>query len=103
MMRVEIMEVNQVLKKVGNMENDNILLFVISLLTIGSIIISIKFNKWFAVINGIVFITYSVYLYYGLFFDLGNGTALAWWFYLIVFTILQLLIVLIYLTIKWIK
>lgn len=55
-----------------------------------------RYSKWFALFNGALFLLYSIYMYHGLFFDdseENKGTALAWWFYLLVITGMQIVIV----------
>ena len=80
--------------------SDTQILYVSSIICFILIICSFKFSKLFATVNLIMFCLYSVYLYYNLFYNSSDGASLAWWFYAIFFTVLQILIVGTYLGIK---
>jgi hypothetical protein len=82
---------------------DNQLLFSSSLLCLILIIISFKFNKLFGIISLIIFVIYSSYLYYSLIYKSQYGSALVWWFYLLIITAIQIIISGTYIIIKLIK
>lgn len=74
-----------------------------SLVLLLLILVSIRVNKTFGYINASVFIIYTSIFIYGL-YNLGQGgTALIWWFYLLLLTWLQSLIIGMYLIAKAIK
>lgn len=83
--------------------SDNQLLYLSSFLCIILIFISYKYNKQFAIISLIVFVLYSIYLYYGLKFKSEYGSALLWLFYLQLMTIIQIVISAIYIIVKLIR
>jgi hypothetical protein len=77
---------------------DNIVLVAASFILLLLIAVAtFKFSKAFGAVNFVIFLVYSSYMYYGLFFDNSDGTALAWWFYLLVVTILHILVTSVYL------
>ena len=84
--------------------SDNIILLYGSLLIILVIVvIAFMYSKRFALINGAIFIAYTSYMLYGLFYKSQGGTALVWWFYLLVFMGIQLLIMFGYVLINWLR
>jgi len=85
------------------MSIENILLFGSLLTLLIVVILSFMYSKRFALINGAIFIAYTSYMLYGLFYKSQGGTALAWWFYLVVFVGLQLIIMLTYIITNWIR
>ena len=70
------------------MNDDHLLLlfsFILYWVTFTFLLIKIKDKKQGLVINLSIHVIYSSYFLYGLFYrSQGNGTALAWWFYLLV-------------------
>jgi hypothetical protein len=60
-----------------------------------------KFNKQLAVINLTLFFIYNSVLYYNLLYNSAGGTALVWWFYLLVFTAVHILVISVYLAVKY--
>ena len=80
--------------------NENNILYGSSILLLLLILATFKFNKSFILLHLIIYLLYSVYFYYGLFFKIHAGTALAYWFYLIIITGLHLLFMVGYLIIK---
>lgn len=72
---------------------DNIVLVAASFILLLLIAVAFKFSKAFSAVNFVIFLLYSGYMYYGLFFDSFGGTALVWWFYLLIITILHILII----------
>ena len=70
------------------MNDDHLLLlssFILYWVTFTFLLIKIKDKKQGLVINLSIHVIYSFYFLYGLFYrSQGNGTALAWWFYLLV-------------------
>ena len=70
------------------MDEDHLLLlfsFILYWVTFPFLLIKIKDKKQGLVINLSIHVIYSSYFLYGLFYrSQGNGTALAWWFYLLV-------------------
>ena len=70
------------------MNDDHLLLlfsFILYWVTFTLLLIKIKDKKQGLVINLSIHVIYSFYFLYGLFYrSQGNGTALAWWFYLLV-------------------
>ena len=70
------------------MDEDHLLLlfsFILYWVTFTLLLIKIKDKKQGLVINLSIHVIYSSYFLYGLFYRAqGNGTALAWWFYLLV-------------------
>lgn len=103
MINQELMVINQKLLKVNNIMTDNQILYTATIICFILILLSFKFNKQFGIINLIVFLLYSIRMYYGLFYQSKYGTALTWWFYLVILTGLQFLIVGIYLIVKLIR
>ncbi len=85
------------------MSIENILLFgsLLTLLIVATL--SFLYSKRFALINGALFIAYVAYMLYGLFYKSQGGTALVWWFYLLVFMGFQLLIMFAYVLINWMR
>ena len=70
------------------MDEDHLLLlfsFILYWVTFTFLLIKIKDKKQGLVINLSIHVIYSFYFLHGLFYrSQGNGTALAWWFYLLV-------------------
>lgn len=80
--------------------SDEQILYISSMICFIAILTSFKYGKLFAVINLLLFCTYSIVLYYNLFFNSGGGSSLLWLFYLSLFTLLQIVIVSTYIGIK---
>jgi len=78
------------------MDFDNIIYFI-SILTLISIVITIRYSRIFFFINIFLFTLYSAYFYYGLFYQREGGAVMAWWFYNLIFTTLHFLIIIGYL------
>jgi len=85
------------------MSIENVLLFGSLLTLLIVIVLSFMYSKRFALINGVLFITYVSYMLYGLFYKSQGGTALVWWFYLVVFMGIQLLIMIAYVLTNWLR
>jgi len=83
--------------------NDNQILYISSILCFVLIIFSSKHNKKKILINSGIFILYSSILYYKYFCQSKEGSALLWFFYLEVITLVQILVVGIYLLTKFVK
>ena len=83
--------------------SENFFLYIMTIILSGMIIVSIRFNKQFALINTIVFLLYNIPLYYMFFFNNGGGSGFLWWFYLVCLTAVQLIIILIFIILKFIK
>lgn len=77
--------------------NDNSVLIIISVIVLLAIGTTVKYSKVFFAVNLIVFCAYTTVMYWGLYYDVSDGKALAWWFYLLVVSVLQLLVVTAYL------
>jgi hypothetical protein len=84
------------------MNETNLLLGCSAALLI-AILLSFRTNKVFASVNLICAILYSAILYYGLFFDVHQGTALAYWFYLLTLTSLHFILMIAYQGRRWYK
>jgi len=82
---------------------DNQLLISCSVILLLLICISFRISRLFFTVNITLFILYSSWFYYGLYFMRGEGIALAWWFYLLLITLFHLFAVAAYLAINWIK
>ena len=85
------------------MPDVSILLYGSLLILLIIFIFSFVYSKRFALINGAIFITYTSYILYGLFYKSQGGTALVWGFYLLVFIGTQLMIMLGYVLIDWMR
>lgn len=86
--------------------NENQILYVGTFMCIVLIIFFFKYKKQFAIINAIVFGTYSLILYYGLFFKGEEGKSLGWFILLVISTATQLLVLNVYLIVifyRWLK
>ncbi len=83
--------------------NENNLLYAGSVVLLILILTTFKFSRNFAVVNIVIYLLYSGVLYYGFFFKSGDGTALAWWFYLAILTSMHLLVILGYIITKYLK
>ncbi len=83
--------------------NDNQLVYAVSIICLLFIIVSFKVNRLFGVINSVVFLLYSTFLYYNLFFKSGGGMSLVWWFYLLLVMGIHMLSVGIFFLIKLLK
>jgi hypothetical protein len=81
--------------------SDNQVLYIASIICFLFILVSFKFSKQFAIVNLILFFLYSTILYYNLVYNSAYGSGLVWWSYAILLTVLQILIVGIYLGIKF--
>lgn len=78
-----------------------ILLSVLNLFLTG--LVFVKISRFFAIVNAIIMCSYSIPLYYNLLFYSSGGIGLVWWFYLLIALLIHLFVLLIYLTIKFIK
>jgi hypothetical protein len=83
--------------------SDNQILYISSVVCLVLILLSFKFNKQIGVINLIVFLFYNALLYYNLIYKSDGGSGFLWWFYLIILTVVQILILCIYIGIKYFK
>jgi len=83
--------------------SDNQILYISSVLCFLLVLLSFKYNRQFAMINGVVFIVYNALLYYCLFYKGQGGSSFLWWFYLLIATILQILIVGYFLVVNFFK
>jgi len=83
--------------------SDNQILYISSAVCLILILLSFKFSKQVGVINLVVFILYNAILYYNLTYKSEGGSGFLWWFYLIILTIAQILILGIYIGIKYFK
>lgn len=99
------MSVPEYLQKFQNKKNmsDNQLLYFSSILCFILILFLSKPNKYFFLINIGIFVLYSSFLYYKLLCQSNEGSALLWFFYLEVITVIQILLIGIYLLIKFFK
>lgn len=76
--------------------NDNIILYAISLICIILLLIEwIFISHKKCSINAIVFVGYSFPLYYLMIYKGAGGAAFTWWFYLVLFTSIHVIILLI--------
>ncbi len=62
-----------------------------------------KYSKRLSIANVILWVGYSAYCYYGLYYRSEYGAALAWWFYLLFVTILHIVGLLLYTIFRIIK
>lgn len=83
--------------------SENTVLYLTSLLLLALIIFSAKYKKSFFIVNLILFLVYTLPMYYGLFFDVGNGSALVYWAYLLFLTLLHIIITTYYLVFYLLK
>lgn len=67
------------------------------------ILFAFRVNKSFAIINSVIFLLFSLLFYYGMFFNGKDEMSLGWLILLIGATLLQILIIGIYLGIKFFK
>jgi hypothetical protein len=69
------------------MNDDELLLlfsFLLYWVTFAFLVIKTAYKKRIIIVNLTIHTIYSLYFLYGLFYQTqGNGTALAWWFYLL--------------------
>ena len=82
------------------MHQDDIIIYISSILLLILIIASLKTSKIFGIINSCVFVIYTGIFLNGLYNYSQGGRGLVWWFYLLVLTWIHLLIVGLYLIIK---
>lgn len=78
------------------MHSDNYILFLASIVCLLAIWLVFRLNKNVGVLNLILFSVYSAYGYYYLLFVNTQGAALAYWFYLMMLTILHTVSLLLY-------
>lgn len=84
--------------------NDNIIVYAISLICIILLLI-----EWFFInhkkcsINALVFVVYSIPLYYLMTYKGAGGAAFTWWFYLVLFTSIHVIILLIIIMLHFFK
>lgn len=75
--------------------NDNVITYILSSICLIVILIEcICFNRKKGKINAIVFIVYSIFLYYLMFCNGSGGAGFTWWFYLLLLTSLHIIILL---------
>lgn len=78
------------------MHSDNYILFLASIVCLLAIWLVFRLNKTSSVLNLALFSMYSAYGYYFLLWANTDGTALAYWFYLMMLTILHTVTLLLY-------
>ena len=83
--------------------SDNQILYISSVVCLILLLLSFKFSRQFGVINFVVFILYNAILYFNLIYKSEGGSGFLWWFYLIILTVVQILILGIYIGIKYFK
>jgi hypothetical protein len=83
--------------------SDDILLFIVSIVTLALVFLSFRHGKQFGYINLCVFLSYSLLFYYGLFFKGEYGSSFLWWFFAIILTSIHFIILLVYLIVKFWK
>lgn len=83
--------------------SDNQILYISSVLCLILILISFKFSRQVGIINLVVFSLYNAILYYNLIYKSDGGSGFLWWFYLVILTVIQILILGIYIGIKYFK
>lgn len=84
--------------------NDNIIIFILSSVCFVSILIEwlyVSHRK--SLQNMIVFLCYSLPLYYFLFFRGAGGAAFTWWFYLLILTSIHVIYLLFQILLSLIK
>ena len=76
--------------------NDNIMAYILSLVCVILLLIEwIFINHKNSLINTIAFVIYSFPLYYLITYKGTGGAAFTWWFYLVLFTSIHVIILLI--------
>ena len=80
--------------------NDNQILYIISFICLLLIIIGFKYSKVFALINLVIFIAYNLLLHFNMLNYGEGGSVFLWWFYLVILTLLQILIIICYLVFR---
>ena len=80
--------------------NEEIVLYLVSLLTFIFILKSATYNKQFSLINLGIFLLYSLYFYYGLFFRGEEGMSLGWLLSIFFVTGLHLIFIIGYIVVK---
>lgn len=83
--------------------SDNQILYISSVLCLILILVSFKFSRQVGVINLVLFSLYNTILYYNLIYKSDGGSGFLWWFYLVILTVIQILILGIYIGIKYFK
>jgi len=83
--------------------SDNQILYISSIICFLLIIVSFRFNRPFGMINLIGYILYNLFLYCNFFYENEGGSGFLWWFYLIILTALQIVVLGIYIGIKFFK
>ena len=83
--------------------SDNQILYISSVVCLILVFLSFKFSKQVGVINLVVYLLYSAILYYNIIYKSDGGSGFLWWFYLIILTVVQILILGIYIGIKYFK
>ena len=84
--------------------NDNIIVYAISLICIILLLIECFFiNHKKCSINALVFVVYSIPLYYLMTYKGAGGAAFTWWFYLVLFTSIHVIILLIIIMLHFFK
>ena len=75
--------------------NDNVITYILSSMCLIVILIEwMSFNYKKGKINAIVFVIYSIFLYYLMFYKGSGGAGFTWWFYLLLLTSLHIIILL---------
>ena len=83
--------------------SDSQILYISSVICLILILLTFKFSKQVVLINLVVFILYNAILYYNLIYKSEGGSGFVWWFYLIILTVAQILILGIYIGKKYFK
>ncbi len=83
--------------------NDNQFMYISSLVCLLLIFYSFRYNKVFAIFNIFIFLAYNSYLYFGFVYRSLQGAGLVWWFFILTLTLIQILVVGIYVGIKFLK
>jgi hypothetical protein len=84
------------------MKEENIL-YILTAVTFVSIALTLVFSRIFFIVNLSIYILYSSYFYFGLYYQGSEGRSLGWLLSNLFFTGLHLIIVVIYLIIRFIK
>jgi hypothetical protein len=83
--------------------SDNQILYISSVVCLFLVLLSFRFSKQVGIINLVVFLLYNAILYHNLIYKSDGGSGFLWWLYLIILTIVQILILVIYIGIKYFK
>jgi hypothetical protein len=77
----------------GSVVSDRFLLYSISILTFFLILFSLRFSRSIFVINFFIYCLYSIYFYYGLYYQSSEGRALGWILLNLFFTGLHFIVI----------